>query len=173
MFSVGSATKLLWGGLRVGWIRATPPMVSRLMALRQRFDLSTPILEQLVVTHLLADLMRIRTERSRQLRRNRDALAAALRDRLPEWRFDTPSGGLVLWAQMPRPVATALGEAASRHGVHLAPGPVFGAEGTLEHYVRLVHTQPPEALADAVRRLADAYADTVAKPAPAPRELYV
>ncbi|GAB3213230.1 PLP-dependent aminotransferase family protein [Marinactinospora thermotolerans] len=171
--TVGSAAKLLWGGLRIGWIRTTPPMAARLMALRQRFDLASPVLEQLTVTHLLSDVMRIRAERSRQLRRNRDALAAALRERLPDWEFVLPEGGLVLWARLPHPVASTLGENAHRHGVHPAPGPVFGAEGTLEHYVRLAYTQPPEILVDAVRRLAGAYADTVARPAPTPRELYV
>ncbi|GAA3739784.1 MocR-like transcription factor YczR [Salinactinospora qingdaonensis] len=173
VFTVGSAAKLLWGGLRIGWIRCAAPMVSRLMTLRQRFDLSSPILEQLTVTHLLADVVRVRAERSSELRRNRDALVTALRSHLPNWRFTTPSGGLVIWAKLPQPVATTLGETALSHGVHPAPGPVFGAEGTMEHYVRLAYTHPPEVLTDAVRRLAGAYADTVARPAPAARELYV
>ncbi|WP_017597287.1 MocR-like transcription factor YczR, partial [Nocardiopsis lucentensis] len=86
VLTVGSVAKLLWGGLRVGWIRATPPMVARLMCARQRFDLAGAVLDQLTVTHLLADVMRIRAERSRQLRRNRDALVHALRERLPDWR---------------------------------------------------------------------------------------
>ncbi|WP_046468162.1 MocR-like transcription factor YczR [Allosalinactinospora lopnorensis] len=174
VFTVGSAAKLLWGGLRIGWVRASPPMVAELMTTRQRFDLASPVLEQLMVTHLLSDVLRIRAERSRELCRNRDAIARALRDRLPDWRFTRPSGGLVLWAALPQPIATALGETSHRHGVHPAPGPVFGAGGgTLEHYVRLAYTQSPEVLADAVRRLAEAYAETVAKPAPTPRDLYV
>ncbi|TDQ53315.1 MocR-like transcription factor YczR [Actinorugispora endophytica] len=173
VFTVGAATKLLWGGLRIGWIRSTPAMVSRLRLLRQRLDLASPVVEQLIVTRLLADVTRVRAERSRQLRRNRDTLTAALREHLPDWRFTTPGGGLVLWARMPHPVATALAAAAERYGVRPAPGPVFGTEGTLEHYVRLSFTQPPEILRDAVRRLADAYTDTVTRPAPQPRDLYV
>jgi DNA-binding transcriptional MocR family regulator len=173
VYTVGSVAKLLWGGLRIGWVRTTPPMAERLMAVRQRHDLSSPILDQLTVTRLLADVMRVRAERSRQLRRNRDALTAALRDRLPEWRFTTPSGGLVLWAELPRPVATALGDVALRHGVHPAPGPVFGAEGTLERFLRLAYTQSPEVLGDAVDRLAAAYAETLARPVPVRRDLYV
>ncbi|MDA8370755.1 MAG: PLP-dependent aminotransferase family protein [Nocardiopsaceae bacterium] len=173
VFTVGSVAKLFWGGLRIGWIRTTPPMVSRLMAIRQRVDMSSPILDQLIATRLLSDIMRIRAERSRQLRRSRDTLTAALRERIPEWRFSTPGGGLVLWVGLPRPVATALSENAARHGVHPAPGPVFGAEGTLEHYLRLSYTRPPEVLADAVDRLADAYAETLIRPAPLRHDLYV
>ncbi|PSL00208.1 DNA-binding transcriptional MocR family regulator [Murinocardiopsis flavida] len=173
VFSIGSTAKLFWGGLRIGWIRTTPPMAARLMALRQRFDLSSPVLEQLTATHLLADVLRIRAERIRQVRRNRDALVAALRAELPEWRFVTPSGGLVLWARLPAPTATALTEAADRNGVHAAPGPIFGTEGTLEHFVRLAYTQPPEVLHDGVRRLARAHAETAARPAAQPRGPYL
>ncbi|RCV57425.1 MocR-like transcription factor YczR [Marinitenerispora sediminis] len=175
VFTIGSTAKLLWGGLRIGWIRGTPPMLDRLMVLRQRFDLASPIVEQLTVAELLSDVPGVRAERSRDLRRQRDALATALRDRLPDWRFVTPGGGLVLWAKLPQPVASRLAEAASRHGVRVAPGPIFGAEGTLEHFVRLAYTMRPEVLADAVRRLAHAHADVAARPtsAPAPGELYV
>ncbi|ASU83645.1 GntR family transcriptional regulator [Nocardiopsis gilva YIM 90087] len=173
VFTLGSAAKLLWGGLRIGWIRTTPPMVARLMEVRQRGDLSSPVLDQLIVTHLLSDVMRIRAERSSGLRRNRDALVTALRDRLPDWRFTSPSGGLVLWAELPMPVASVLRENAVRHGVHSAPGPVFGAEGTLERFMRFSYTQPPDVLVDAVDRLADAYADTVARPVPMNRDLFV
>ncbi|MBB6121277.1 PLP-dependent aminotransferase family protein [Nocardiopsis algeriensis] len=173
VLTVGSVAKLLWGGLRVGWVRATPPMVARLMAVRQRFDLAGSVLDQLTTTHLLADVMRIRAERSRQLRRNRDALLAALRERLPDWRPSVPGGGLVLWAALPHPVASALSAAAVRHGVHPAAGPVFGVDGTLERHLRLAYTRPPDVLADAVDRLAAAYAETTAHPAPQRGQLYV
>ncbi|MER7369653.1 PLP-dependent aminotransferase family protein, partial [Nonomuraea wenchangensis] len=49
--------------------------------------------------------------------------------------------------------ATPLAEAAAGHGVRLAPGPWFGLEGTLEGYLRLPFTLPPQALAEAVVRL--------------------
>ncbi|MFD6950116.1 GntR family transcriptional regulator [Nocardiopsis sp. TSRI0078] len=173
VLTVGSVAKLLWGGLRVGWVRTTPPMVSRLMAARQRFDLAGAVLDQLTATHLLADVMRIRAERSRQLRRNRDALLYALRERLPDWRPSVPGGGLVLWTTLPQPVAGALSTAAVRHGVHPAAGPVFGADGTLERYLRLSYTQPPDVLADAVDRLAAAYAETLAHPVQPRGQLYV
>ncbi|WP_159942396.1 MULTISPECIES: PLP-dependent aminotransferase family protein [unclassified Nocardiopsis] len=173
VLTVGSVAKLLWGGLRVGWVRTTPPMVARLMAARQRFDLAGAVLDQLTATHLFADVMRIRAERSRQLRRNRDALLRALRERLPDWRPNVPGGGLVLWAALPQPVAGALSAAAVRHGVHPAAGPVFGADGTLERYLRLAYTQPPDVLADAVERLAAAYTQTLAHPVQPRGQLYV
>ncbi|GHC87325.1 GntR family transcriptional regulator [Nocardiopsis terrae] len=173
VLTVGSVAKLLWGGLRVGWVRATPPMVTRLMAVRQRFDLAGSVHDQLTATHLLSDVLRVRAERSRQLRRNRDALLSALRERLPAWRPSVPGGGLVLWASLPQPVATSLAEAAVRHGVHPAAGPVFGVDGTLERYLRLAYTRPPDVLADAVERLAAAYAETLAHPSQPRGQLYL
>lgn len=173
VLTVGSVAKLLWGGLRVGWVRTTPPMVARLMEARQRFDLAGSVLDQLTATRLLADVMRIRAERSRQLRRNRDALLRALRERLPDWRPSVPGGGLGLWTSLPHPVASTLAAAAVRHGVHPAAGPVFGEDGTLERYLRLAYTQPPDVLADAVERLAAAYTETLAHPARPGGQLYV
>ena len=173
VLTVGSVAKLFWGGLRVGWVRATVPMVTRLMGVRQRFDLAGSVHDQLTATHLLADVMRIRAERSRQLRRNRDALLSALRERLPDWRPSVPGGGLVLWAALPQPMATSLAANAVRHGVHPAAGPVFGADGTLERYLRLAYTRPPEVLIDAVDRLAVAYAETLAHPSQPRGRLYV
>lgn len=173
VLTVGSVAKLLWGGLRVGWIRATPPMIARLMMVRQRIDLAGSVHDQLTATHLLADVLRIRAERSRQMRRNRDALLEALREQLPDWRANVPAGGLVAWATLPQPVATELVGTAARHGVHPAAGPVFGSDGTLERYLRLAYTQPPEVLIDAVGRLAAAYHDTLAHPVQLRGRLYV
>ncbi|GAB3441105.1 PLP-dependent aminotransferase family protein [Streptomonospora sediminis] len=173
VFTVGSAAKPFWGGLRIGWVRTSAPMVERLTAARQRLDLAGSVLDQLTVTHLLADTLRIRAERSRQLRRNRDALVTALREHLPDWEFTRPSGGLVLWAGLPRAAASTLADRAERHGVHLAPGPLFGADGTLERRVRLAYAHPPEVLAEGVERLGRAWRETVASPGQRSGRLHV
>lgn len=173
VFTIGSAAKLLWGGLRVGWIRTSTSVVARLMTVRQRVDLTSSVLDQLTVADLFSDLSEIRAQRGHQLRRNRDALAVALGERLPEWRFTLPRGGLSLWCELPQLRATALADAALRRGVHIAPGPVFGTTGTLERYVRIPFTQPPDVLTEAVGRLAEAYAETVPSSSPYRPELYV
>lgn len=50
---VGSTSKWLWGGLRIGWIRAPRSRVEELASARLQLDLGAPVLEQLVVGHLL------------------------------------------------------------------------------------------------------------------------
>ncbi|WP_433238479.1 PLP-dependent aminotransferase family protein [Streptosporangium sp. CA-135522] len=156
VISVGSASKLWWGGLRIGWIRTTAAMVRRLAVLRAGVDIASPLFEQLVVTRLFEDIEQARAERRRTLRASRDALAAALRARLPDWSFTVPKGGGSLWVRLPDPSATALADAASCHGVRLAPGPWFGVDGTLEGRLRLPFTQPPQVLIEAVDRIAEA-----------------
>ncbi|MQA84540.1 MAG: aminotransferase class I/II-fold pyridoxal phosphate-dependent enzyme [Streptosporangiales bacterium] len=173
VLSIGSLDKLVWGGLRVGWIRATPPMVRRLAATRASLDLASPFLEQLVGAQLFDDVAGIRQNRARELAERRAALCGPLRRYLPEWRFAEPAGGLVVWAELPEPVAPAVAEAAARHGVRVVPGPVFGADGTLDHHLRLSYTQPPDLLDAAVGRLAVAYREVVAGGHRSPSPAYV
>ncbi|MEV0388263.1 PLP-dependent aminotransferase family protein [Nonomuraea sp. NPDC050643] len=152
VISIGSASKLWWGGLRIGWIRTTAALARRLAMFRSAVDIASPVLEQLVVVRLFDRLEETRAERRRTLRASRDALVSGLREHLPEWTFTVPRGGGTLWIRLDTN-ATPLAEAAATHGVRVAPGPWFGLEGTLEGYLRLPYTQPPGLLAEAVTRL--------------------
>ncbi|MFC0528864.1 MocR-like transcription factor YczR [Phytohabitans kaempferiae] len=152
--SIGGMSKPYWGGLRIGWVRASAPLVQRLAALRVGVDMASPVLDQLVAVQLLDRAGTIVPARRRQLAEQRDALVAAVRRELPEWRVRVPRGGLTLWAELDGPVSSALSRAAEEMGVRLAPGPRFGVDGTLERFVRLPFTLPASDLEDAVKRLA-------------------
>jgi DNA-binding transcriptional MocR family regulator len=82
---------------------------------------------------------------------------SALRTHLPDWRFDVPAGGMALWCELPRPVASALAAACDLHGVRIGPGPKFGVGGAFERFVRMPYTLPEAELVEAVRRVASAY----------------
>lgn len=155
--TIGSASKRFWGGLRLGWIRAPHGAMERLTRARVSMDLGAPVMEQLVLARLLADGGPVLEEHRVRLREQRDVLAAAIRDQLPEWRFLLPTGGLTLWVELPLPLGTTLAAEAERLGVIIAPGPVFAAEGGLNHFVRLPWTRPVDELRDAVTRLATAW----------------
>ncbi len=161
--TVGSASKSVWGGLRLGWIRSPLPLVDTLTRARVGLDLGSPVLEQLVMTRLLTGGLEPMLEVHRdRLREQRDALAAALADALPTWRFRLPAGGMALWCELPVAGATALSVEAEHHGVLLAPGPAFAPGGGLDRYVRFPFTHPPERLREAVRRIAAAWEVVVA-----------
>jgi DNA-binding transcriptional MocR family regulator len=152
--SIGGMSKPYWGGLRIGWVRASAPLVQRLAALRVGVDMSSPVLEQLVAVHLLAQSGTIVAARRAQLAFRRDTLVDALAALLPEWRFHLPAGGVTLWAELDGPISSALARAAEDVGVRLAPGPRFGLDGTLERFIRLPFTLPADDLTEAVRRIA-------------------
>ncbi|MEV2270316.1 MocR-like transcription factor YczR [Nonomuraea africana] len=158
VITIGSASKLWWGGLRIGWIRTTAAMARGLAMRRAAVDIASPVLDQLVVTRLFDRIEETRAERRRSLIASRTALVAALGEHLPEWTFTVPRGGGTLWVRLAGEGATPLAEAAAYHGVRLAPGPWFGVSGTLEGYLRLPFTQPAQVITDAVARLAEARA---------------
>ncbi|MCW2814796.1 MAG: lysN 2 [Nocardioides sp.] len=154
--TLGSASKSHWGGLRLGWIRAPHDQVERLTRARLGLDLGAPVMEQLVLTRLLATDAVVERQRER-LREQRDALLAAITEHLPEWRFRRPTGGLAVWCELPAARGTALADEAERRGVVVAPGPAFAAEGGLDRFVRIPWSRPPAELEEACRRLAGAW----------------
>jgi DNA-binding transcriptional MocR family regulator len=156
--TIGSASKSFWGGLRLGWIRAPRGQMERLTQARVSMDLGAPVLEQLALARLLGDADEILAANRLRLREQRDALAGAVTELLPEWTFHRPTGGLALWCQLPGAFGTALATEAERRGVIIAPGPVFAAEGGLDRFVRIPWTRPADELVEAVRRVAAAWA---------------
>ena len=164
--TVGSLSKAVWGGLRVGWARADPALIHRLVAARATSDMSGPLFEQIVATHVLGHLDEILVERRAMIRRRRDALAGALDRRLPEWRYALPAGGMFLWAELPEPISTSLSLAAAEQDLQLTPGPRYAAAGVLERHLRLPFTLAPAQLERAVEILAELTPGSVGEQAP-------
>jgi DNA-binding transcriptional MocR family regulator len=161
--TLGSTSKSFWGGLRVGWVRCPQGVLDRLVDARVALDLGSPVLEQLVAARLLGRRDELGADQRARLREQRDALAAALHETLPEWRFRLPAGGLSLWCELPvggRPGrgALALVAEAERRDVVVSPGGVFAVDGGLDSFVRIPYTRPVDELRLAVDRLAEAWA---------------
>ncbi|MEV4534971.1 PLP-dependent aminotransferase family protein [Asanoa sp. NPDC049518] len=166
VITIGGMSKPYWGGLRIGWVRASAPTVQRLAALRVGVDMSSPVLDQLVAAQLLDRADTIVPARRVQLATQRDALLEALAEHLPEWRVHPPHGGVTLWAELDGPISSALARASEEVGVRLAPGPRFGLDGTLERFLRLPYTLPAGDLIDAVKRIATVRYDLDHAPQP-------
>lgn len=154
VISLGSLSKPVWAGLRVGWLRASTDLVHRLAALRASIDMGGAVLDQLVAADLFGRLDDIAAARVAELRPQRDALLAALARELPQWRVAVPQGGLSLWAELDAPLSTPLTLLAIQAGVVMVPGSRFGIDGTLERFLRLPFSLPGERIDAAVRRLA-------------------
>ncbi|MBB1157022.1 MULTISPECIES: MocR-like transcription factor YczR [Amycolatopsis] len=159
VLSVGSAAKSQWGGLRLGWIRASTDLLDRLQSSRFAVDLGAPVFDQLVLAALLEpEGYQVLARRRAEFREQRDITVAALRKYCPEWTFQVPSGGLSLWCRLPEPMSTRLAVSAANHGVQIAPGSRFGVHGGLERWLRLPFGLPREQLPEAVRRVSAAAA---------------
>ncbi|WOF24552.1 PLP-dependent aminotransferase family protein [Microbacterium betulae] len=164
VITLGSVSKTVWGGLRVGWIRADEEVIRRLLALRPVFDLGTPEFEQAVVERLVPLMPEIVAQRGEMLRAGRDALVAALDRRLPQWSVHTASGGVALWVGLGVARSSALVMAARRRGVLLSAGPRFSVGGGHERHLRIPFTASADRLEHAVEVLAASWEDVVDGP---------
>ncbi len=153
---LGSMSKSVWGGLRIGWIRADRALIQRLGQSRASLDLGVPILEQLAAVELLNDGGAALSLRRPLLRARRDHLLKRLAERLPDWVCPCPEGGLSVWARLPAPASSALTLRSEAQGLRLAAGPRFGVGGAFERNLRLPYTLPETVLDEAVDRLARA-----------------
>ena len=163
----GSAGKSYWGGLRLGWVRASAELVNRLGVARRGIDLGSPVFEQLVLDELLADPEPLFRGRRAELAGRRDVLIEALGRHCPEWTFRRPAGGLSLWCRLPAPMSTRLAAIAANFGLWVVPASRFSVQGGLEGWLRLPFTQPAEVLEEGVRRLSLAAAAVLDTRAPA------
>jgi DNA-binding transcriptional MocR family regulator len=154
--TVGSLSKVLWGGLRVGWLTAPEPLLARLVAAKLDADLATSAVAQRLAAGLL-ERNPVEPWRA-ELARRRDHFAAALAAHLPEWTWTRPAGGLSVWARLPGADTDRFAAAAREHGVAVAPGSLFSPDGRHRDRLRLSFALPPALLDQAVAGLARAWA---------------
>lgn len=154
---IGSLGKSVWGGLRIGWVRAETELVRGLVAARPAHDLGTPELEQAVAISLLHEFDAIVAQRSRYLREGRDAAFDALRRALPQWRVPRVVGGVALWVELDAPLSSALVMDVRSRGVLLSAGPRFSVDGGHDRHLRIPFTAPAEELRRAVDVLAESW----------------
>lgn len=161
---LGTASKTLGAGLRLGWLVAPPPIVEQLTLVKARGDLFTNGLTQLVLADVLATrafgeyLIALRREHVAR----HTALTVALRKRLPagllSWR--AASGGLYVWCRLRSTTdSMTLLQRAQATGVTFVPGEPFYGDGLGRHELRLCFSAAPSAAIDeGVRRLGTALA---------------
>jgi len=160
IITVGATSKLLWNGLRVGWLRAPADLVHRLTRAKGITDLGTSMLAQLVGLHLLQSGAAIGARRVREAASCLDLANRLLASSVPRWRWDQPQGGRSLWIQLPDGAdAAGFASSAVQHGASIRSGDVFSADGAHQDFIRLMYVQPEAKLRSGIQRLAVAWAD--------------
>ncbi|MCP3802671.1 PLP-dependent aminotransferase family protein [Allokutzneria sp. A3M-2-11 16] len=157
ILTVGSLSKLVWGGLRIGWVRGPAARIARLARVKALHDMGSSVLPQRAVLELLPQLPELRARRVAELRRCHDRLRERLAARLPEWTPRPVTGGQTLWVRLPHGSASAFAQIALRQGIALLASPGFSARGDCDDHLRIPFLSAPEELTAVVDRLADVW----------------
>ncbi|WP_309102027.1 PLP-dependent aminotransferase family protein [Microbacterium sp.] len=161
VLSLGSFSKVIAPGLRIGWIRLTADIRQTVTIAKQAGDLHTSTVDQAAAAHYLESgrgepaLERIRQEYGRR----RDAMLDALPAALPAGsRWNRPDGGMFIWARLPGGAdATDLLTTALAHDVAFVPGAPFFAGTPDRRALRLSFTTyAPDRIRDGLSRLGTA-----------------
>jgi DNA-binding transcriptional MocR family regulator len=159
LVTIGSMSKLFWGGLRLGWIRAVPQAVSRFAQVRGITDLGSSLVAQEVALRLMDHRDAAEAERRTTLPAGLRTLTELLGRHLPDWTWREPQAGASLWVRLPQGDATHFAQIALRYGVALLPGAVFSADGSTDDHTRLPYSLPTATMPQGVTRLAQAWTD--------------
>ncbi|MEU3370838.1 PLP-dependent aminotransferase family protein [Streptomyces sp. NPDC006660] len=158
---LGSYSKIMAPGLRIGWMRAPHDLLRACVIAKQASDLHTPTVNQLAAARYLADrdldahLARLRTAYGER----RDAMLAGLPDALPDGStWNRPEGGMFLWVQLPDGLdATDLLRKVVEYDVAYVPGAPFFAGAPDPAALRLCFaTSAPDEIREGLTRLGQA-----------------
>lgn len=159
VIALGTVSKILAPGLRVGWAIGPKEVVDR-MAMQKADGGSSPFAQRIVAELMRGNKMATHIdELSAEMRRHRDAMVDAFGDFLPEARIRAPQGGYFLWAALPEGTdAEAVTGIALSHGAEVSSGRLCFPNDVPGHHIRLAYSfVDVEAIREGVRRLGDAY----------------
>jgi len=139
--TINGLSKTLWGGLRIGWLRADDAIVSALAKDRLTQDLGGGTLSSAIACDLLDDYEKLLSGRCFALQRQRDACVAVLRQKLPQWQFVVPDGGMFLWVHVPGVDADSFARHALTFGVKITSGSAMMVQGAASEHLRISYAQ--------------------------------
>ncbi|PJZ71325.1 hypothetical protein CH373_02135 [Leptospira perolatii] len=139
-FSIGTFSKTLSPGLRMGWLRAPKEWISRLISLKQSMDLHSAVLNQEIVNQFLRSgefethLEKLKATYSYKASITSDNLYKYFGEDI---RFEAPTGGMFFWLEFPDKTDTSvLFDYALKENVAFVPGCHFYSENPEHHFAR-------------------------------------
>lgn len=155
---MGSFSKVLTPGIRLGYVVAPLPLIAKLEQAKQATDLHTSQLTQMVVYEVIKDgfldahIPTIRKLYSDQC----DAMLAALTEYFPAGvRWTRPEGGMFIWVTLPKHIDAMklLDEAIADHVAFVPGAPFYGNEAESNTLRLSFVTVPPEKIREGVAKL--------------------
>ncbi len=155
---LGTLSKILSPGLRIGWALAESWVVTALELAKQSVDLHSSTLSQFIAAEAMRKGLVDKTvEKARTIyKEKRDVMLESLEEYFPSsCRWTRPVGGLFIFAYLPEGLDTkAMLPEAIERGVAYVPGASFFAEGGGENTMRLNFSYPSkEQIREGIRRL--------------------
>ncbi|SFR31744.1 hypothetical protein SAMN04488005_0164 [Yoonia tamlensis] len=154
----GSFSKTLAPGLRVGWVCAAQPVISRLVLMKQASDLHSATINQIAINTVARSIFADHVANLRSTYKyRRDCMLNALSQNMPagvEWT--RPEGGMFIWLTLPDHIdgATLLAKSLERQRVAFVPGRAFHADGSGGNTIRLNFSLPDETtINEGIKRL--------------------
>ena len=159
VIQLGTFSKIISPGLRIGWIAAHPEFISVCERMKQACDLHTTTFSQYVVYEFAKDgaLERHIEVIKKAYHRRRDVMLKALRDNFNDGTTWTePEGGLFLWVKLPDGISSSeLLPAALKSGIAYVPGKHFYSDNPDDSTMRLNFCNATEEnIAEGIKRLA-------------------
>ena len=155
---LGTFSKTLTPGLRVGWICASSALIRRLVLIKQASDLNSPAINQMVMHRLATEAYASNVATARaHYRAKRDAMLEALGRHMPDGvTWTRPEGGLFVWVTLPAAIDAAqlLQRAVAEEKVAFVPGHAFFSDGSGRNTMRLSYSLPSVEEIDAGHRAA-------------------
>jgi DNA-binding transcriptional MocR family regulator len=157
---VSSLSKTVWGGLRLGWIRAPAALTRQLRGAAVATGAGPGALDQITAARLLPSLDQVVQRRTRLLGENLQHLEHRLRGLAAagaSLRWHRPAGGITLWLDLHPRSSYGVVRDCARLGVLLEPASTYATDGRDDRHLRIPFTLPPPAL----DRVADVLRDVL------------
>ncbi len=157
---LGSFSKIITPGLRLGWVCAKKDIMERIIVAKQASDLHSNYLSQRIVYQYLIDndidkhILKIRDA----YKKRRDLMVSMIAEYFPEEiKYTKPEGGMFLWITLPEGISSLdLFDLAIKENVAFVPGKAFYVDGGGSNTLRLnFSNSDEEKIEEGIKRLAN------------------
>ena len=145
-FHMGSFSKILARGLRVGWIRCSESLMKKILPIKEVMDLHTSSLDQmLILEYLKTNTLETHLEKLRRAYKKKMLIFAhGLKTELSAFEFDHPEGGMFIYGKLKGISTSSLVKACMKRDVLMVPGIEFYASRGCDDEIRFNFTSASE-----------------------------